>query len=113
MLPMGTIMAACMFVGVIMAARLPILQNCPAFVSRLIGGLVLVAGLWNLLWYSLQHLAEFWGFAAMVSGILMILTAIYILDETKLPKFLQNARPLVLIVLAGYGLMYAVTIARL
>ncbi len=110
---MGTVVTVCMFLGVLMAARLPILQGLPPVVSKFIGLLVLAGGLWNFFWYGLQHITEFWGFAALVSGALMIITAFYILAPSKLPTMLQKIRPLVIVVLLGYGVMYAVTIARL
>jgi len=110
---MGTIMAGCMLVGVIFAAKLPILSRFPDIVQKLVGIIVLLGGLWNFLWYSLRHLTEFWGIAALVSGVLMIVTGLYLIKETILPSWLIRLRPFVLVVLLGYGLMYAVTIYRL
>lgn len=113
MLPMGTIVAACMFAGVLVAARLPLLRRLPTFFNKLIGVLVLAAGLWNVFWYALRHLTEFWGFSALVSGLLLIITSLYILNFSALPKFLVRLRPVVLVLLFLYGLLYAITIARL
>jgi len=112
-LPMGTIMAGCMLLGVVFAAKLPIFSRLPDFILKAIGALVLLAGLWNFLWYSLQHFTEFWGVAAFVSGILMIVTGLYLTIESLLPAWLIRLKPIVLVVLLGYGLMYAVTIYRL
>ena len=112
-LPMGTIMAGCMILGVVFAAKLPVLSRLPDFVFKAVGGLVLLAGLWNFLWYSLQHITEFWGIAALVSGILMIVTGLFLIKESLLPAWLIRLRPIVLVVLLGYGLMYAITIYRL
>ena len=110
---MGTVVTVCMISGVIMAAQLPLMKSLPALVNRLVGAVVFAAGLWNVLWYGLQHLREFWGIAALVSGVLMIVTAIYILDETRLPAGLRRAKPVVLGLLLGCSIIYAVTIARL
>jgi len=102
-----------MILGVVFAAKLPVLSRLPDFVFKAVGGLVLLAGLWNFLWYSLQHITEFWGIAALVSGILMIVTGLFLIKESLLPAWLIRLRPIVLVVLLGYGLMYAITIYRL
>ena len=113
MLPMGTIVTVCMFLGLIIAADLPVLKSFPVLLKKIIAAFVLAAGLWNTLWYGLQHLTEFWGLAALVSGILMIIVALYILCIEKLPSELKKAKPIILVVLLGYALMYTITIARL
>ncbi|NKB61091.1 MAG: hypothetical protein GKR95_02755 [Gammaproteobacteria bacterium] len=113
MLPMGTIVTVCMFAGLIMAADLPVLRNLPRGVARVIAVIVLMAGLWNSLWYGLQHLSEFWGFAALISGVLMCITALYILTDNGLTSLLQKFKPIILIILACYAVMYAITIIRL
>ncbi len=102
-----------MLAGVLFAARLPVLSSLPRVISIIVGWLVLAAGLWNVLWYGLRHFTEFWGYTALVSGVLMIITASYILDDTKLPDLLRRWRPFVLVILFGYFLLYAITIARL
>ncbi len=112
-LPMGTIMAGTMLIGVLFASRLPVLSKTPALLQKLIGVLVLLGGLWNFLWYSLRHLTEFWGIAALVSGLLMIIVGCYLIKESILPQWLIKLRPIVLVVLLGYGMMYAITIYRL
>ncbi len=76
MLPMGTIMACCMFIGFFMSLPLASVRNLPAFVRQPIGYIFLAAGLWNVFWYAVQHMTEFWGQAALVSGILMIITRV-------------------------------------
>ncbi|NKB76468.1 MAG: hypothetical protein GKR96_05325 [Gammaproteobacteria bacterium] len=113
MLPMGTIVTVCMFAGLIIAADLPALRKLPKMIRKLVAVIVFMAGLWNSLWYGLQHMSEFWGFAALVSGVLMCVTALYILTENGLTTLLQKFKPIILIVLLGYAIMYAVTIARL
>lgn len=110
---MGTIVAACMLVGLLIAARLPVLEKLPVWLNAMIGWLVLAAGLWNVFWYALRHLTEFWGFSALISGVLMIITAGFILCPDRLPEWLRRLRPIMLVMLCGYFLLYAVTIARL
>jgi hypothetical protein len=71
------------------------------------------AGLWNVLWYALQNLTEFWGIAALISGMLMITTAGYVLVPSKLSGWLLGLRPVILFLLLGCAMLYAITIARL
>lgn len=113
MLPMGTIVTACMFAGLAIALNLPFLKSLPAIVRTSIGWIVLIAGLWNMLWYGIQHLTEFWGYSALISGALMITTAMYILNPARLPESLRRNKPVVLVLLACYAVLYAVTIVRL
>jgi len=113
MLPMGTIMAVSMFIGFFMGLPLPSIKNLPIFVRKPLGYFVLAAGFWNVFWYAAQNLTHFWGQAALISGILMMITSFYIINETRLPTFLQKLRPLVLLLLLACALLYAITIARL
>ena len=93
MIPMGTVVTVCMFTGLLVAAPLAALKNIPILLRKICAGVVMVAGLWNVLWYGLQHFAEFWGMAALISGLLMIVTAAYILAPSRLPAWLVLARP--------------------
>ncbi|MEH6443043.1 MAG: hypothetical protein V7784_04015 [Oceanospirillaceae bacterium] len=116
MLPMGTIMAGCMLLGVIFTTQLPVLrhlQALPNFISKAVASLVLLGGLWNVLWYASQHLGEFWGNAAFVSGVLMIVTALYTLLPNMLPEILIKMRSLVLLALFGCSFLYGFTIYNL
>ncbi len=103
-------MAGCMLAGVITV----LLSNkLPSAIRKSMAFVVLLGGLWNVLWYSLQHLTEFWGIAALISGFLMVLTAMYLMCPGKLPKALIKAKPLVVGLLLICGLYYAITITRL
>ena len=116
MLPMGTIMTVSMVIAVLFSSRLPLLsklQNMPVMLRNFVSVLVLLAGCWNVFWYGLRHLTEFWGIAALVSGSLMLITSVYIYNAEKLPAFLQKARPLVLLLLAACACLYGVTIYNL
>jgi len=82
-----------------------------------------VCGLWNLLWFGLRNLGDFWGWAAIVSGLAMILSAQLIITQhiiaqhserfnmigTKLVKI----KGLIISVLALSFILYAVTIVQL
>ncbi len=106
-------MAGTMLIGVLFAAQLPVLSRTPTLLQKLIGALVLLGGMWNFFWYALRHLTEFWGIAALVSGVLMMIVGCYLIKESILPPWLVKLRPVVLVILLGYGLMYAITIYRL
>ena len=110
---MGTVVTVCMFTGLIIATPLPMLKNIPSLLKKICAYVVMIAGLWNVLWYGLQNLTEFWGMAALASGVLMIVTAVYILAPSRLPGWLVLAKPVVLTLLLGYAMLYAITIARL
>ena len=113
MLPMGTIVAACMFIGVLAAAEIPLIRKLPSAVMKFLGLVVFAAGAWNVLWYALRHITEFWGLAALVSGLLMLITSGYLLAPNRMPGILAGLKPLVLALLFCCGLLYAITIARL
>ena len=110
---MGTIITVCMFIGLVAAAPGAVSKKIPFVIRKLGAWVVLAAGLWNLFWYGVQHYVEFWGIAALVSGGLMMLTAIYTLAPSHLPKWLGQAKPLVLSLLLVCAMFYAITIARL
>ena len=116
MLPMGTIMALGMLIGVVFATPLgkySLAQKLPLFVRRLVASFVLVCGLWNFLWYASQHLGEKWGNAALVSGLLLIITALYLFSWQKLPHWLLMIKPLVILSLFGFAMLYSITIYNL
>ena len=82
-----------------------------------------VCGLWNFLWFGLRHLSEFWGWAAIISGLSMILSAQLIITQhiiaqhserfniigTKLVKI----KGIITSILALSFILYAVTIIQL
>jgi len=115
-MPMGTIVTVCMLIGLLFSVPYALngrLKRLPDIVAWLVGALVFVAGGWNTFWHGLRNLNNFWGIAALISGVFMMLTAIYIMQIRSLPKGLRRIR---LIVLAGLFLcflLYAITIARL
>jgi len=116
MLPMGTIMAASMIVGVLTTTDLPVIKlikKLPTIVLQAIAILVLLSGLWNVLWYALQHLGEYWGNAAFISGILMIVIASYNLIPNKLPLVLLKIKPLLVFALLMCAFLYSMTIYQM
>ena len=89
MIPMGSVVTACMFAGLIVAVP-PMAKVCPRPIRLSIGVILLAAGLWNILWYASQHFTEFWGLAAFGSGVFMVLTSIYIIKASGLVNIPNN-----------------------
>jgi len=116
MLPMGTIVTVCMLVALVFSSDLPLLNvtsKLPLAINRLVASIILAAGCWNFFWYGLQHVTEFWGQMALLSGLLMIVTAVYIFKPRSLPIWLSKPRPFVLIALLLCMSKYAHTIYNL
>ncbi len=113
MLPMGTIMASCMFVGLATVMLQALLKKGPVFLFKMIGFIVLAGGLWNVFWYGVQHYTEFWGQAALASGVLMILTGLYIIQVRWLSPILLRLKPIVLLLLLAWAVTYSIKIASL
>ncbi len=113
MIPMGTVVTVCMFVGLIVGILLPMLRKFPPLLLNLSGYIILAAGLWNVFWYGVQHYKEFWGLAALISGVTMVQTSLYILQVGWLPAVLLRAKPFILLLLLGCSLMYANAILSL
>lgn len=113
---MGTIVTACMLLGLICAVPYAVnttLKPMPRVFSAGLGGLVFLAGAWNTFWHGIRNLTDFWGLAALISGVFMMVTALYIMRFASLPQWLQRSRVVVLLGLLVWFLVYAVTIARL
>jgi len=116
MLPMGTLITVCMLIALLFSTRLPLLkhiQRLPRILRRVVSILVFAAGCWNILWYAVRHFMEFWGLAALISGLLMLVTSVYMLDAHRLPTLLNRLRPQVLLLLSGCAILYGVTLYRM
>jgi hypothetical protein len=126
---MGIVVAVFMLLGLLLVSpsvpnRLRVLRDNSALMGALGAGLF-AAGLWNALWYGLRHLGDFWGLAALVSGILMVGTAIVALEERSqfgasrigwLRHSYRAIRPLSLPISVGLlacFLLYSITLVRL
>ncbi len=116
MLPMGTIMAVSMLLAVIFAVEIKgknLLRMLPETLAKILASAVFICGLWNVLWYASQHLGEFWGNSALVSGFLLLISSLYLAPWLKTPQFLLRIKPLILLLLSCCGLLYSVTIYNL
>lgn len=118
MLPMGTIMTACMGLAIGVALVATVRRHgdssaAPGLLMSIAGAMVLLAGLWNTFWYALRHLGEHWGHAALGSGLLMLAIAACLLIPARLPALAVRALPVFAVLLAGFAWHYGSTLARL
>ncbi len=111
MIPMGTVVTTCMFIGLLAAS--PLLNRAPHLLKLAAAAVVGAAGCWNILWYAAQNIPQKWGWLALISGVLMILTALLISHPTRLPAAIQRIRLPILIGLLGCAIYYAQTIYHL
>ena len=77
------------------------------------GVLLLLGGLWNAGWHAPRNLGNFWGRAALFSGLQMMAVAAHLIAPERLPPWLVRGRPWLVLGLAGFALLYGVTIYRL
>lgn len=79
---MGIVVTIIMLLGLSMVWPVPLLhrllQRNTIASANLIALLLLLAGLWNSLWFGVQHITMFWGVAALVSGVLMVLLSVLV-----------------------------------
>ena len=125
---MGIVVCIFMLLGLLLLSPLAFLNIKPLlakpiilWIARLLG----LMGLWNSLWYGLQNWQSFWGIAAIVSGISMILAAILILVDQQDPwfykktaikaihKLTKTLSVVILLVLLVSFILYAVTLIQL
>lgn len=119
---MGIVVSVAMLLGLIIIS-IPRLyyQVQTSWLLWAVLAFLVPAGLWNSAWYGLQYLSSFWGLAAFVSGILILLSGYIIysksfvetpysvcFDTTK-----QLIRILVIVGLSLCFLLYAITIIRI
>ncbi len=115
-MPMGTIVTVCMLIGLIVGAvttNSSQKKSLPNWLTIPIGVVVFAGGAWNTFWHGLRHPTEFWGIAALVSGLFMMLVAVSIIKGVKTPAWLISIRPWALVGLLCCFLLYAITIYRL
>ena len=116
-LPMGTIMAACMGVGALAVAALAPrpagARGVPARVGlALLAAVLVAAGLWQLGWYFPRHPTERWGLAAFGSGALLLAGGAWC-GSRRARLAATSARWPVAAGLGALALVYGVAITRL
>lgn len=114
MLPMGTIVTVCMLIGVfclLVSILLKANSSLTKWLFRFFGAIVFLGGAWNTLWHGLRNLTNFWGIAALLSGMVMMIAAVVIVRHGRANS--QWLPIIVLLLLSGFFVLYAVTIYRL
>jgi len=99
---MGIVMAIIMLLGALALTN-------KRWKSKVISILLLLGGLWNVLWYGLQHTGSFWGNAAIITGCCMVLAALHLLNILTLS---QGNKLYALCLTTGF-LLYSITILQL
>jgi len=110
---MGTVVTFAMLFG---AVALFFTGRLPVSLRRGIGVLMLLSGLWNVLWYGLRNFGEFWGNAALVSGVVMVAASVIILLEAGWLRITAPPGPVRMIASGALVLcllLYGVTIIQL
>lgn len=124
---MGILMAVCMLLVLGMSVPSPIQTRLRQYQAEIVIWTFL-AGAWNVFWYGLQHVGEFWGNAALVSGFLLMFNSLPRLQPERWPAVIKSptqwlqawchAMPKVvsvlsLVALAGCAVLYIHTLILL
>ena len=110
---MGIVVTVAMLIGLLAllqsmsGVRMAWLSNVA--ICRIAAVVVLLGGVWNALWYGLRHLEQFWGLAALGSGLVMIATGVALLTDFQ-SKQIQT---LLAFLLLGFFLLYLVSLVQL
>ncbi len=119
---MGIVMTVAMLLGLIVLRPTPWSNDVKGQQDlRLVtftAAVLVLSGVWNVVWYGLRHVPEFWGWAAIVSGVSMLLAALIIFRERSNPlsgteSWLGAIKGFVVLVLAVCFMLYAVTIVQI
>ena len=112
MLPMVTIMSACMVLDTLFDSRLPRLGPDRAGPRPPLAGVgvVTIAGSWNVLWYVPRRLGAFRGITALVPGAAMPSVAAVLTVPAKVSSTLFAARSPIVPALLGCASPCGVTI---
>ena len=108
---MGIVMAIVMLAGLTMMLK----KNRSLIASNIVALLLLLGGFWNALWYGLRHLGQFWGAAGLVTGFVMVVTALYLWlnKSSKGSNIRTDYKIVVTSALAASFLLYFITLVQL
>ena len=94
---MGIVMTVFMALAIVMAwpwsPALAASRQRHASLVRTAAGGIMLAGIWNALWHGLRHPDQFWGQAALVSGLLMVVAAILMLITCEAAEGVGQHQP--------------------
>ena len=126
---MGLVVTVSMLLGLLMASPFSRFslgrQRYNKTLVSAIAAILFFMGLWNALWHGLQNLQHFWGIAALVSGIFMVLVAVQVMRQygvnalssnTIVVTIYQTINPLSGLWITGLFLsfcLYAITLIQL
>jgi len=113
MIPMGTVVTVVMLVGLIAGLVTLVWPRSAGWLTRSAGCIVVLAGAWNVFWYWLRHPTQYWGLAALVSGLLMLFVGGYLVSTLQSRRWVKRLLPVVLVLLLVAFLHYAYTIYHL
>jgi len=116
---MGIVVSLAMLLGMIfLSSKYFYLERRQSLFVR--AGLIflVLAGLWNSIWYGLQHIKTFWGVAALVSGAFILLSALWVYkkgftETTDCCSTQHLIKSLVIVGLFLCFMLYAVSIVRI
>lgn len=87
---MGIVVTLFMLLALLLVSPIPVvnLKKCMHIkgLVSFIGFGLLCMGLWNALWFGIRHWHLFWGQAALVSGLCMVVLAVFIIHKHNLIK---------------------------
>lgn len=114
---MGIVVTIFMFFILLLSVSNPLRASLSKY-QTLLASITLLAGLWNAFWHGIQHLGQFWGNAAFISGLLMIFTSLLLLKAWPLMSKLNSMTPsfmriTALTALAGCSVLYTYTLILL
>lgn len=82
---MGIVVTIFMLLGLLLVSPVPVISLKKYIhvkeLMNFIGFGLLCAGLWNFGWFGFRHFHSFWGQAAVVSGLCMMVIAVFIIDK--------------------------------
>lgn len=81
-------------------------------------GFVALSGVWNSVWYGLQNVPSFWGFAGLLSGLFMLAAVSTFYIDMRAQALASSCtyaafRLAIMIGLSLYFLLYVVTIVQI
>ncbi|NNC99188.1 MAG: hypothetical protein HKN85_03305 [Gammaproteobacteria bacterium] len=124
---MGFVVCIALFLGVVMFMPLPwqatrAVNPLMVYFHRLTPFLLVIVGCWNCFWYAMRNPDTFWGTAALVSGIAMLLAGLLLgmqsreQDQHLQARVYRTLKPFrlpVFVVLLASFLLYFITIIQL
>jgi len=115
---MGIVVCLSMLCGLVILQPFRCSKNVP--IDRALNSLIRIAfafvlgllGTWNAL-YGVLNIDGFWRWASLITGIVMIMSALIVVLERKIGARVLYPRRVAIVLLASSFVLYAVTIVQL